>query len=67
MARDDHNGQVAVLQAVGILVRRKIVASESQSQSHAGWRRAIKHEAVLTRNLIVPVVLRVASRPPRGI
>lgn len=52
VTRDNHNGQVTILQAVAFLVRRKVVPGELERPAHAVSRRGVKQEAVHAGNFV---------------
>src|SRR5215471_9578551 len=62
--RDNDNRKVAVLQAVVGLVRRVEVTGVKERGSHSTCLGRVEYEPVLTRDLIEPVVLRMARGLP---
>src|SRR5207247_7804746 len=64
MACDQDDREVLILEAVCVLVDGEVVVQKRQRVSKRVRRRRVEHEPVLSRNLIEPVVHRMASGLP---
>jgi hypothetical protein len=65
VSQHDDDGGIGVAETVSLLIGDEEVVGKEERTSQARCRGAVDDESVPTWNLIEPVVLRMAYRPPR--